>query len=217
MDQQLAIESLQITQILPVKDFEFITENIGTLQDNWHKDQMWRTETEMRVSVLNDLRFPTPAAKYWQSVREQAGFYSSLIGTTFEYRRNKIHQEQKLIAIAECEDHLERSLLQIDLEELQFSQIRYEREAADRVREIRLWQQIMEEQVALANFDTEDVNAHQMESYARLFENRAANMGDKAGPGEQTNILGQLQTLHRVREDEKNKISYTAKVHILGD
>lgn len=218
MDQEIAIDSLQETGILAEADYSYITNNISTLQHNWEKNQLWRTETEMRVSVLNDLRFPTPASKYWQAVREQASFYGNLIQTTFDYRRNHIEQLMKQREIAECDDELARALLQIDLEQLQFIQIRLEREATDRVREIRLWDQIMQECVAQdPNFDTEDVNAHQMDSYAQIFKNRVENMGDNAQPAEKANIVGQMATLHRVREERQNNVVYTAQVRLHGD
>ena len=59
-----------------VKDFKAMRLE---LQDTWIKNQMFRTETEMRVSVLNDLKHPTVAAKYWQAVREQNVMFEQLI------------------------------------------------------------------------------------------------------------------------------------------
>ena len=41
------------------------------MRDTWTKKQMFRTQTEMEFSVLNDAKYPTKAAKYWQCVREQ--------------------------------------------------------------------------------------------------------------------------------------------------
>ena len=45
------------------------------LAENWKKKQIFRTETEMRISVLNDAKHPTPASKYWQSVREMSSMF----------------------------------------------------------------------------------------------------------------------------------------------
>jgi hypothetical protein len=59
-----------------VKDFKAMK---AELQDTWVKKQMFRTETEMRISVLNDLKHPTPAAKYWQAVREQNVFFEQMV------------------------------------------------------------------------------------------------------------------------------------------
>ena len=48
-----------------VKEFKAMT---SELRDTWTKKQVFRTETEMRMSVLQDAKYPTKAAKYWQSV-----------------------------------------------------------------------------------------------------------------------------------------------------
>ena len=48
-----------------VKEFKAMTTE---LRDTWTKKQVFRTETEMRMSVLQDMKYPTKAAKYWQCV-----------------------------------------------------------------------------------------------------------------------------------------------------
>ena len=61
-----------ITQssILEQKDIDSISEMSDELKETFLKVQVFRTRTEMEVSVLNDTNFPTHASKYWQSVRE---------------------------------------------------------------------------------------------------------------------------------------------------
>ena len=69
------------------------------LTDTWTKKQIFRTETEMRISVLNDGKHPTQASKYWQSVREQNAMFEALMGLSFDLRRNHIKRmklERKL-------------------------------------------------------------------------------------------------------------------------
>ena len=64
---------------------------IPELQDTWHKKQMFRTETEMRFSVLSDNKYPTKAAKYWQSVREQKNtHFENLVHLSFDARKNEV-------------------------------------------------------------------------------------------------------------------------------
>ena len=58
-----------------VKEFKEMTEE---LRDTWTKKQVFRTETEMRMSVLQDMKYPTKAAKYWQCVREQNVFLEKM-------------------------------------------------------------------------------------------------------------------------------------------
>ena len=62
----------------------------GELRDTWTKKQMFRTQTEMEFSVLNDAKYPTNGAKYWQCVREQNVFLENLMSLSFDYRRNEV-------------------------------------------------------------------------------------------------------------------------------
>ena len=59
---------------------------VDELQETYSKRQIWRTQTEMMFSVLDDSKFPTPASKYWQCVREQSVFYQELVQLTLNYR-----------------------------------------------------------------------------------------------------------------------------------
>jgi hypothetical protein len=70
-----------------------------SLAHAWRTRQRWRTETEMRVSVLNDVKHPTPASKFWQAVREQAVFVDQLLHLVYDYRK----------AVAEAEVHAARA------------------------------------------------------------------------------------------------------------
>ena len=60
-----------VLEMLKPSDASAVVELREELANNWQKKQIFRTETEMRISVLNDAKHPTNASKYWQSVREQ--------------------------------------------------------------------------------------------------------------------------------------------------
>jgi len=79
-----------LNQILDIEDFKKFKDLTTELKDTWSKKQIFRTETEMRVSVLNDGKFPTKAAKYWQCVREQNVFFENLMTLSFDYRKNDV-------------------------------------------------------------------------------------------------------------------------------
>ena len=70
-----------------VKEFKQLT---NELRDTWTKKQVFRTETEMRMSVLQDAKYPTKASKYWQCVREQNVFLENLMSLSFDARRNEV-------------------------------------------------------------------------------------------------------------------------------
>lgn len=199
-------ESIEKCRMLQQSDIDYIVEALPGVQENWAKRQVFRTETEMYISVLNDTKHPTPASKYWQCVREQAVFYENLVSLSFQYRRNLIEQEKLRNKIADEFNDLERELLQVDLEEKQFQQTGMEQVAKDRVREIRLWSRIMSELVQEADFDTDDVNTHQLISYAKRFQKQAENIPvAQSSISEVNNLMGQFQTTVRYIEEIKKK------------
>jgi len=200
MDYSATKDIIEQSNFLSKEDTAFVADNIQTLQENWDKKQRWRTETEMRVSVLDDINYPTAASKYWQCIREQSVFYEQLVILSFAYRRNKLHQNKKLKEIKKQEDPDNKDLLKIDLEELRFNQVNMEVAARERMREIRLWTALMKE-LDDGSFDTDDVNSHQLISYGHTFDRKLKTMGNSASPSERSNIIGQFNTAMRHLDD----------------
>ena len=83
-------EAPNLNNILEPEDVSIFKEMTEELRDTWTKKQMFRTETEMQFSVLNDAKYPTKAAKYWQCVREQNVFLENLMSLSFDYRRAEV-------------------------------------------------------------------------------------------------------------------------------
>ncbi len=170
----------------------------GELQDTWLKRQLWRTETEMRVSVLNDLHFPTPASKYWQAVREQSVFLENLAQLDRDYRRNEIEIRKLHKAISSETDGDTKELLGIDLEEKEFNSHSMSLAAKDRMRELKLWSSLKQE-FDDGTFDTKDVNTHQLVSYGQRFA-RQMSLTDPTSmsPSEYHNLAGQFYSVVNV-------------------
>ena len=180
-----------------VKDFKALTEE---LRDTWTKKQVFRTETEMRFSVLNDMKYPTPAAKYWQCVREQNVYLENLMSLSFDYRRNEIKIKKLEEKLLTEEDSLKKELFQIDIDEKNFSKASMQLTARDRMREIKLWSKLKKE-ADDGTFDKEDVNTHQLESYHKIMINRKDTLTPGSSQPEVFNVLGQLQTIERVKKE----------------
>ena len=81
-------EEIHLNNLLEKEDLSAFKGMVDELRDTWTKKQMFRTETEARFSVLQDNRYPTKAAKYWQCVREQSSYLDNLMALSFDYRRN---------------------------------------------------------------------------------------------------------------------------------
>ena len=61
---KLETESKYLSNVLDKEDVKHFKKLIPELQDTWMKKQMFRTETEMRFSVLSDNKYPTSAAVF---------------------------------------------------------------------------------------------------------------------------------------------------------
>jgi len=207
----VATEDLKpILSVLKTEDAQTIIALKEELTDNWTKKQIFRTETEMRISVLNDGKHPTAASKYWQSVREQSAHFDAMMGLSFDLRRSEIKRmklERKLQKAIDAGDDLKQMELQIDLEELMYGRANMEQVAKDRVREIATWSKLKAE-LDDGTFDTQSVNSHQATSYRLALQNRAEALGPNAGPAEVINAVGPLKTVERLQKQDGNLLSF---------
>jgi len=171
---------------------------VPELQDNWAKKQMFRTETEMRFSVLSDNKHGSNASKYWQSVREQNTHFENLMRLSFDYRKNDVEIEKLEYKIIDPnEDKFEKKLAKIELEEKLYSRVNMELMAKARMREISTWSKLKKE-FHDGKFDDQDVNTHQAKAYMHVLEQRKATLTPASSQPEVFNVLGQLETLKRV-------------------
>ena len=198
-----------------VKDFKAMG---AELKDTWIKKQMFRTETEMRISVLNDLKHPTPAAKYWQAVREQNVFFEQMVFLSFDYRENDIEIRKIEKQLSEEKDDFEKELAQIKLERKLFDKAQMELTAKDRMRELKLWSQLKDELVKQdPNFDKQNVDTHQKESLPKRLL-KTFQFFDKAGDADGAkNIAAQIMTAQRLEKEGKLKVNGEANVEIADD
>jgi len=177
---------------------------VPELQDNWVKRQMFRTETEMRFSVLSDNKYGNNASKYWQSVREQNTHFENLMRLSFDYRKNDVEIKKIQKDIKQEKDPLEKELKQIELEEKLYGRAGMELTAKARMREISTWSKLKKE-FNDGKFDDQNVNTHQAESYMHRLEQQKLTLTQGSSQPEVFNVLGQLETLKRVRKSGELK------------
>jgi hypothetical protein len=206
-------EELHLNNLLEPEDLSSFKGMVEELRDTWTKKQIFRTETEMKVAVLDDGRYPTRASKYWQCVREQNVFLENLMSLSFDYRRNeaKIKQLQKKIETET--DEYKRELYQIDLDEKIYSKANMELVARDRLREIKLWSKFKAEYDD-GSFDTKNVNTHQFESLSQIMEHKKNSITPGSSQAEVFNVLSQVDTIARIKQekqltnDKKEQLQY---------
>lgn len=204
-----------LLKLLDENDFNKIVAIKDELSETWTKKQIFRTETEMRVSVLNDGKHPTNASKYWQCVREQNVFFENIISMSFEYRRNEVEIKKLQKKIEEETDELEKELLLISLEEKLYTKSSMELVAKDRIRELELWSKLKSE-LDDGSFDTKNVNTHQMESLALTLQNRAQTLRNDSSPAEVANVFGPLSTLQRLKQETSTQLKHNPNQSFLN-
>jgi hypothetical protein len=217
--QDLAItdDLKPVLSVLKEKDAQAVVALREELTDTWTKKQIFRTETEMRISVLNDGKHPTQASKYWQSVREQNAMFEALMGLSFDLRRQEIKKlklEKKMNKAQNEGDELKQMEIKVDLDENLYGKANMEQVAQDRVRELNTWSKIKSE-LDDGTFDSSNVNTHQAESYKHALNNRVKALGPNAGPAEVVNAVGPLQTIQRLQKEDGQLLDFKeAKLQI---
>ena len=209
-------EEPHLNNLLSTEDLSSFKGMVDELRDTWTKKQMFRTETEARFSVLQDNRYPTKAAKYWQCVREQSSYLDNLMHLSFDYRRNEAKIKWLEKKIDKEEDEYKATKYQIDLDEARFGKASMEKVAKHRMREIKMWSKLKSE-FNDGSFNDKDVNQHQLESYGLMYAGKAKGITDSTSEAEVFNIMGQLQSLQRIKASGELENKTEKKEQITND
>ena len=70
------------------------------------------------------------------------------------------------------------------------------------MRELKMWSKLKKE-FNDGSFDTKDVNTHQLESYGKIMHNKAKTLTEGSSQPEVFNVVGQLETIKRVKKDNE--------------
>ena len=192
-------EETHLNNLLEQEDLNSFKGMVEELRDTWTKKQMFRTETEARFSVLQDNRYPTKAAKYWQCVREQSSYLDNLMHLSFDYRRNEAKIKWLEKKVDTEQDEYKLTKYQIDLDEARFGKASMEKVAKHRMREIKMWSGLKKE-FNDGSFNDKDVNQHQLESYGLQYAAKAKTLNANSSEAEVFNVMGQLQSLQRIKK-----------------
>ena len=212
---KITLDIVKGSSILESKDFETLDNMKGELQDVFLHTQIFRTRTEMEVSILNDLNYPTPDSKYWQATREQNVMFHELVMLSYEYRKNLIEVKELESTVGKMENEFKEELNKIEIEKKRYNLLIQERMAKDRIRELSEWHSIKKQLVPNLEFSLEDCDEHQLISYTKRWVAQFEQMGTNSSPSERQNLIGQLEKgikicsdkglLEKVLPDEKQR------------
>ena len=171
---------------------------LPSIRHDWDVKPIFRTETEARVSVLNEIHFPTPHAKYWQSVREQQVHFNELVYLVFDYKRKGVELRKLERQLGIEKDDLELELLTIDIEQKQYEIEMLDKVAQERMRELKQWDTIKKElleahpnQIDIDNIEGGDEH---LKSHTKRFVMEMMNSGNNIAASDAQNIIGKALT-----------------------
>jgi len=209
-------EETHLNNLLEPSDLSDFKGMVEELRDTWTKKQVFRTETEARFSVLQDNRYPTKASKYWQCVREQSSYLDNLMTLSFDYRRSEAKIKWLEKKIESEQDEYKLTKYEIDLDEARFGKASMEKIAKHRMREIKMWSKLKKE-FNDGSFNDKDVNAHQLESYGMQYYEKAKTLNANSSDTEVFNVMGQLQSLQRIKKSGELENKTEKKEEITQD
>ena len=182
-----------LSALLTDQQAEELAGLMDQISADWNSQTIWRTWTEANCSVLNDLKFPTSAAKYHQAKKEKLVFFEQLVMLSFDYRDAQIDLCEVLEKLEKATGH-KQERLEVKRDRLQFSIDGMVLQAKERIREISMWNQIMQS-LNDGSFDTVDKDTDELLwltiRYCR--ELPAAQRSKDAAAS--INIVGQAYTL----------------------
>ena len=82
-----------------------------------------------------------------------------------------------------------------------------EKVARHRMREIKMWSKLKKE-FNDGSFNDKDVNVHQLESYGLQYHEKAKTLNANSSEAEIFNVMGQLQSLQRIKKSGELESSY---------
>jgi len=115
---------------------------------------------------------------------------------SFDARKNDVEIKKLERDIKEVNDPLEKELKQVELEEKLYNKAQMELVAKHRMREVSTWSKLKKE-FDDGNFDKNDVNTHQAQSYLLRLQNQKATITPGTSQPEVFNVLGQLEALEK--------------------
>lgn len=219
------LEIISSANIIDKKTINNLKKIQKDLERGFALRQRFRPRFLMEVSVLNDMKFPTPDSKYWQCNLERDVHFKNLVELCFTFKEKiaDIHLlEAELHNLENISPQDEITAAKIEQKKVQIAHqkntlIFMRKEAYERVREIMNWTDLMAQLEPKLKYSKDNPEEHMPESYSLRFarereamriagsENAAA---DLAGA---MNIisLGKTAFVHpRVRqliEEEKEK------------
>ena len=171
-----SMDKIKSSSVLDNDDISSMLKMDKSMQHVFEKRQIYRTETEMKYSVLDELRCPTIQARYWQIIREEFAMFNNLMQISFEYEDLNLNLQLLEIELKEIDDSAKGKIHAMkkrnEIKKLQFESAIMRVMAKDYVRELKLWEKLKAVLISKGGFDLDDCNADQFETLKKKWENQ---------------------------------------------
>jgi len=182
------LDVLKKTHLVNDDDFNFLKDHAKQFEHRYKTRGLFRSKTEMEASVLNDATHPTADSKYWQSIGEQNVQITELINMVYEAKKKYADQELLEAEIDELKEQLETldghearkvsaklKRKRAEYEHVNFHLIEYQKTANERMREIKHWENIINDLIPQLEFGDDDFELHHAKRYYLRYKNRVDN------------------------------------------
>ncbi|MDD4653292.1 MAG: hypothetical protein PHQ34_13815 [Methanothrix sp.] len=205
-----SLQKIKDSSVLDNDDLAALQDLMPGIEQSIQSHTIYRTTTEALFSVLNDLKFPTAASKYHQAKREQLVMFENLVGLSFDYRAAVIELEEIESKISSSEG-FKLKKLEVKRDRLQFKLMWMRKDGQERIRELKMWAQIMQELAESDVFDLDNKDTDELKAFTLryLWELPAAcRAGNDVGGA--VNIIAQART--GLAECERRNIKLPANL-----
>lgn len=173
------IVAIEESKMLSDANLAMLKEASKGVMDGWHQTKIWRSESEMRFSVLNDMEHPTRGMKYLQARLEQSVHFQNLMYLSCDYEEKQgeimLYRDQLL-----HEDKPGQvKILESKIRRCEWNLVEMKKYAHDRVREITSWEGIKLE-LDDGSFDKGNYDSIQYDGLLQRWKNELA--GQNATP-----------------------------------
>ncbi len=194
-EQTPGLVEVQQSKLLEEKELQRLIGLMPELQHVILTRTIFRTPTEARFSVLNDLKHPTPASKYHQAKLEQAVMFHELIKLSFSFRRANIDLADFRARLKKATGY-QRQRLQVDIDEKSYSVINMRKEALERLRELEMWSRIKRELEEQGEFDRDSKDNDELVALAKRYcLELPIALRSQSDVGSAVNVIAQARTL----------------------
>ena len=149
-----SLKNIADSSVLDNEDLATLQDLMPGIEQSIQSHTIYRTTTEALFSVLNEVKFPTAASKYHQAKREQLVMFENLVGLSFDYRAALIELEVVESKFSNSKGFRLKKL-EVKRDRLQFKLMWMRKDGQERIRELKMWAQIMKD---LADSDVFDLN-----------------------------------------------------------